>query len=69
MSECANDDEFFLEIHVFKFNETCCEEIGIPEECMGLCRERVERAEEIYPIDRCVQHQDHIASCIYEQRN
>ena len=58
-------------MHVFKFNETCCEEIGIPEECMGLCREHVELrgAEEIYPIDRCVEHQDHIASCIYEQGN
>ena len=24
------------------FNETCCSAGGVPEECMGLCREKVE---------------------------
>jgi hypothetical protein len=55
-----------LETHIFKFNETCCEGKGVPEECMGLCRERMLRSIDVYPVNRCVEHQTHIDSCVYE---
>ena len=67
---------------IFKFNETCCEGKGVPEECMGLCREVDEtmtrreismqrecRSIDTYPVDRCVQHQDNIRSCLYQYGN
>ena len=59
----------FLAIRVFKFNETCCEDNGVPEECMGLCREQVlsRSIQVVYPIDRCVKHKETIQSCMYEE--
>ena len=61
----------FLDLHVFKFNETCCEAKGVPEECMGLCREensspRERRSIKVLPVDRCVKHQNNTNACIYE---
>ena len=44
---------------------------------MGLCREKTEEentlkrrsVQNVYPIDRCVQHRNHIQSCMYEEGN
>ena len=51
--------------------------MGVPEECMGLCREKKDEentvgrrsVQNVYPIDRCVQHKNHIQSCMYEEGN
>ena len=58
-------------MNVFKFNETCCVGKGVPEECMGLCRERdqvsvMRRSIDEMPVDRCVEHQNSIQSCLYK---
>ena len=51
-----------------KINETCCTHNGVPEECMGLCREGRQRrgvfAE--LPANRCDEHLQKINSCVYE---
>ena len=48
-----------------KFDETCCTDNGVPEECMGLCREKTDRdVEEIMPIDRCEEHRETIRTCM-----
>ena len=44
---------------------------GVPEECMGLCRERdqvsvMRRSIDEMPVDRCVEHQNSIQSCLYK---
>ena len=54
-----------------KFNETCCAHGGVPEECMGLCREKdqvsmMRRSIDVMPVDRCVKHRDNIESCVYK---
>ena len=50
-----------------KFNETCCVHNGVPEECMGLCRERHRRsALNQLPPNRCDEHLQTINSCVYE---
>ena len=50
-----------------KFNETCCTHGGVPEECMGLCRERHRRsALNQLPPNRCDEHLKTIHSCVYE---
>ena len=54
-------------IVVFHFNDTCCEENGVPEQCMGLCREKIDRVEVILPIDQCDEHKDVIRSCMYSE--
>ena len=55
------------------FNETCCSAGGVPEECMGLCREKVEdrslfdeerNVKMVMPVDRCVEHRDTIRACM-----
>ena len=41
---------------------------GVPEDCMGLCRERIdERVEVILPIDQCDIFKDIIRSCLYSE--
>jgi len=54
---------------IFHFNETCCSvAYGIPEQCMGLCRERIhERVEVILPIDQCDEYKDAVRSCLYSE--
>ena len=56
----------FIRLH---FNGTCCDEHGVPEECMGLCREKVQSRsiQKVLPIDRCVEHQDTIRTCTVEE--
>ena len=49
---------------VWSFDETCCSNSGVPEQCMGLCRE-VEGREEIWPTDQCEEHRDTIIECMY----
>ena len=50
-----------------KFNETCCVHNGVPEECMGLCRERHRRsALNDLPQNRCDDHLHKINLCVYE---
>ena len=58
---------FAILVRVFRFNETCCEERGVPEDCMGLCREkqRTKRSAQ-YPVDKCVEHEEKITQCMYE---
>lgn len=52
---------------VTTFNETCCAHSGVPEECMGLCRERHRRSVSIeLPANRCDGHLKTINSCVYE---
>ena len=52
-------------IVVFHFNETCCVEGGMPEACMGLCRERLdERVEVIMPENQCDEYKGVIRSCL-----
>ena len=64
----------FLEIVRLHFNESCCAENGVPEDCMGLCREKVEsrsildrNIQKIMLVDQCVEHQDTITSCMFEE--
>ena len=53
--------------HISKFNQTCCELKGVPEECMGLCREkRQDFRTRMMPMDRCAEHKDAIKSCVYD---
>ena len=63
-----------LEIVRLHFNESCCEAKGVPEDCMGLCREKVEsrslmeRAiQMVMPVDLCVEHQDVINTCLIKE--
>ena len=57
----------FPEKRVLKFNETCCEIKGVPEECMGKCKEKRESLRTLMmPDNRCAEHQATIESCVYE---
>ena len=56
---------FSLE-RITKFNETCCEIKGVPEECMGKCKEKLQSFRIQMPADRCAEHQEVIESCMYE---
>ena len=65
-----------LEIVRLHFNASCCEAKGVPEECMGLCREKVEsrsfieRAiQMVMPVDLCAEHQDVISTCLVQEGN
>jgi len=50
---------------VYEFDETCCTNNGVPEDCMGLCREKTDRdVQVIMPTDRCEEHRDTIRSCM-----
>ena len=40
--EATEEPPFDPEIrHAAKFNEACCQKEGVPEDCMGQCRENV----------------------------
>lgn len=56
--------------HVVKFNEACCEEEGVPEDCMGQCRENAKgRSFSVqFPTTRCAQHQETIKACMTVER-
>jgi len=64
----------YIRLH---FNETCCEEYKVPEDCMGLCREKDQSRITRYleesrilkelPIDQCVEHEDNIRKCLIEE--
>ena len=50
-------------------NETCCQHEGVPEECMGLCRDGLHHHRRImadFPANRCDQHLPKIHSCVHE---
>ena len=53
---------FFKHLETIRlhFNETCCQAHNVPEECMGLCREKnftlQSRSIEVLPTHRCVEH-------------
>ena len=51
-----------------KFNETCCKLRGVPEECMGLCRDGQHPRSfmDELPENRCDEHLHKIDSCVYE---
>ena len=51
-----------------KFNQTCCADSGVPEECMGLCKETRHRRSVLnkLPLNRCDEHLPKIHSCLYE---
>ena len=57
----------FLDVRVYKFNETCCEDNGVPEDCMDECREKIQgRSVSIeLPKSRCFEHKETIKSCMY----
>ncbi len=42
---------------------------GVPEECMGLCREKVESRslDLVLPVDQCIEHTDIIRTCMVEE--
>ena len=58
------------------FNESCCIARGVPEQCMGLCREKVDdrsidvegrNVQMVMPVDQCVEHRDTIRTCMVEE--
>jgi len=50
---------------VYEFDETCCTNNGIPDECMGICREKTDRdVQVIMPIDRCEEHRETVRNCM-----
>jgi hypothetical protein len=55
---------------IWKFSETCCKEKGVPEECMGLCREKINNgtANMERPVNQCVVHNQTIHECMYQER-
>ena len=60
-------DETRDDTKAMAFNETCCAHSGVPEECMGLCRQRHRRsALNDLPPNRCDKHLQKINSCVYE---
>ena len=61
--------KIYSEIVRLHFNETCCQANGVPEDCMGLCREKVESRsiELLMPVDQCVEYQDVIRTCMVEE--
>ena len=48
-------------------DETCCIHNGVPEECMGLCREHRHRRSILngLPVHRCDEHLHKIQSCVF----
>ena len=50
-----------------KFNETCCEEYGVPEECMVNCREKIQGRgiTLVEPKGQCSEHSQTIKDCLY----
>jgi len=51
---------------VFHFDETCCTAAGVPDQCMGLCREKLpnRQIEVILPVNECAEYPDLIRSCL-----
>ena len=57
-----------MSFHIIKtghltFNKTCCEENGVPEGCMNLCK-RYPSLRSLAPPNECGKWEDTIAGCV-----
>ena len=56
----------FLRLVHYKLDESCCMAKGVPEDCMGLCREETRSdVEWHYPVNKCAAHNSTIRNCMY----
>ena len=61
----------YIEDSDLKFDDKCCKKSGVPDQCMGLCKERIpnQNAAIMFPVDQCDEHLDKIKKCMKKGKN